>query len=81
MYLYGIYDRKADAYVDFMFSRHNAEIVRMCGMLVNKEGTIQHAYAEEFGVHRLAEIDENTGEVIPSFEHIAYFGELFSDMI
>ena len=79
MFLYGIYDKKADAYVDFMFSRHAAEIVRMCGMLVNRDGSIQHAYADDFDVRKLAEIDEKSGEVIPGIEHIAYFGALLSD--
>lgn len=76
MNLYGIYDKAIKSYVDFIVNRHNADVVRMCGMLVNRDGSIQHAYADDFELVKLGEIDEKSGEVFCCSDVLCVFSSL-----
>lgn len=62
--IFGVYDRKIGAYVDFIVSVHDVDVVRQMTVLVRGGRTAQALFPNDFKIDVIGEIDDVTGEVI-----------------
>lgn len=66
--IYGLYDNRANCYVDYVITNHEADVVRQMTYVANNKGTVLNLYASDFSVRVLAYIDDETGLVVPTPE-------------
>lgn len=62
---FGLYDKKGNLFVDYLWSTSFADVSRHFHFLVNQQNTILNLYARDFCVYLLGSIDDSTGEYAP----------------
>lgn len=74
MYLYSVYDKKAQYFAPPFAARNNGEALRMFQMLVNDKNTTPGKYPEDYNLAILGEFDDVSGKVVPN-EQVVILGE------
>lgn len=69
---FGLYDKKGNLFVDYLWSTTFADVSRHFHFLVNQQNTILNLYARDFCVYLLGSIDDSTGEYVSIEKYVVY---------
>lgn len=63
MTIFAIYDKKAEYFLQPMFSRNVSQMIRDLDQVVSDEKSVLHRFPADFALYQLGDFDESSGVI------------------